>query len=170
MAGPQRPGPPRQSSHHLSAIARSDALLLGVGERRLLVYFGEHVAVRLDPVGNELPVLAVPLLDADTAVAFVVRAGELDRHHQPIGAQLGNALPRDVEVLVAPLHLLAFERLLAELALRGTDRLEIEDRIDDAAVVEHLADLIPCGVAAILVIDVFEDVLYHAVILSRAVE
>src|SRR5215472_8977825 len=91
-------------SHLLRAVARGDALLLGVGERRLRVHFGQHRAVRLDPVGNEMPVLAVPLLDADAAVAFVVRAREPDRHNQPRGAELRDALRRDVEVLVAPLH------------------------------------------------------------------
>src|SRR5215472_9057953 len=106
----------------LGAVARRDALLLGVGERRLLVHFGQHAAVRLDPVGDEVPMLAVPLLDADLAIAFVIGAGQLDRHHQPVGAELGYALRRDVEVLVAPLYVFAFERLLTELGLRGTDR------------------------------------------------
>src|SRR5947209_12781428 len=114
--------------------------------------------------------LPVPLLDPRLAVAFMVRAGELDRHHQALSAQLGDPLRGDVEVLISPLHVFALERLLAELGLRGTDRLEVVDRVDYAAVEEHLAHLIARRMAAALIIDVFEDVLDHAVILSDAVE
>src|SRR5579885_3181595 len=61
----------------LRAISGRDALLLRVGEGAVLVHRVQHVAVGLDPVGHELPVLAVPLLDAHVALALVVRAGEL---------------------------------------------------------------------------------------------
>src|SRR5438105_10445228 len=39
------------SSHLLRAIARRDALLLGIGEGGFLVHVGQHLAVGLDPVG-----------------------------------------------------------------------------------------------------------------------
>src|SRR5579883_3006085 len=52
-------------SRLLRAVARRDALLLGVFERRFLVHVLKHLAIGLDPVGDELPVLTVPLLDAD---------------------------------------------------------------------------------------------------------
>src|SRR5215469_10003136 len=115
-------GPPSRRSHHLCAIARGDALLFRVAESRFFIHFGQHRPIRLDPVGYKLPVLPIPLLDANLAVALVVVAGERNRHHQPIGTQSSYARRGDVEVLIPPLHLFAFERLLAELALRGSDR------------------------------------------------
>src|ERR1700747_885473 len=87
--------------HFLRAVARGDALLLRIGERRLVVHFGQHCAIRLDPVGDEFPMLAVPLLDANFAVALVVGAGARNRHHQPVGAQRGDALRGVVKGIVA---------------------------------------------------------------------
>src|SRR6516165_5233411 len=161
---------PRWGSHHLCTIARGYTFLFRVVQRRFLVHLGQHRPVRLDPVGDKLPVLPVPLLDANLAVALVVVAGECNRHHQPIGTELGDALRCNIEVLVPPLHLLALERLLAELALRSADRLEVVDRVDDAPVVEYLTDLVASRVPAILVIDGFEDVLNCVVVLAGAVE
>src|SRR6516164_1489323 len=115
-------GAPCLTLHHLLAVARRNALFLRIGECRLLVHLGQHRAVRLDPVGNKLPVLAVPLLDADFAVALMVVAGERYRHHQPVGAELHDALRGYVEVLVAPLDIFALERLFAELFVRCADR------------------------------------------------
>src|SRR5258708_3693505 len=154
----------------LGTVARRDALFLGIFERRFLVHVLQHLAVGLDPVGDEFPVLAVPLLDADVALALVVGAGEPDRHDEPLGAERGDALRRDVEVLVAPLYLLALQGLLAELLLRGADRLEVVDRVDDTAVVERLADLVLGAMPAALLIDVFQDVLHHLVAGAGAVE
>src|SRR5271169_2451331 len=110
--------PPRWGSHHLCTIARGDTFLFRVVQRRFLVHLGQHRPVRLYPVGDKLPVLPVPLLDANHAIALVVVAGERSRHHQPIGAELRDELRCDVEVLVPPLHLFALERLFAELVLR----------------------------------------------------
>ena len=45
--------------------------------------------------------------------------------------------------------------LLAELALRGADRLDDEHGVDQAAIVEDLADLVALGLALALVVDVF---------------
>src|SRR6516164_11035855 len=150
---------PRWGSHHLCTIARGYTFLFRVVQRRFLVHLGQHRPVRLDPVGDKLPVLPVPLLDANHAITLVVVAGERSWHHQPIGAELGDALRCDIEVLVSPLYLLAFERLFAEFPLRSADRLEVIDCVDDAAVVEHLADFVAGRMPAILVIDIFEDVL-----------
>src|SRR5438132_14355161 len=95
--------PLRSSSHLLRAVARRDAFLLGIGEGGFLVHIGQHLAVGLDPVGDEFPVLAVPLLNADLAVALVVLAGQMDRHHQPVVMQCLDAFWRDVGLLVATL-------------------------------------------------------------------
>src|SRR5215469_16058315 len=85
-------GTPHRTLHHLCAIARCDALLFRVAQGRFLVHLGQHRPVRLNPVGDELPVLPVPLLDADLAVALMVVAGQRNRHHQPVGAELRYAL------------------------------------------------------------------------------
>ena len=75
-----------------------------------------------------------------------------------------------LRILVAPSHLFAGQRLLAEFALRGGDRFEVVSGVDDAAVVEHLAHPVARRVAAAAAIDVFEDVLDHRIILAHAVE
>src|SRR5579859_5852834 len=94
----------------VAAVARRDVLLLGVFQCRFLVHRIEQIVMRLDPVGGELPMLAVPLLDADEPVAAMVLARELDRRDQPLGAKLGDAGGGDVEILEAPADLLAGQR------------------------------------------------------------
>src|SRR5260370_9269985 len=58
----------------LAAVARRDVLLLGVGERRLLVHRVEHLVVGRDPVRGEIPLLTIPLRDAHQAVPGMVGA------------------------------------------------------------------------------------------------
>ena len=140
---------PCLASHHLLAFTRRNALFLRIIKGRVLVHFGQHCPIRLNPIGDEFPVLPVPLLDAHLAVAFVVITRQCNRHHQPVGAQLCDALGSDVEMFVAPLNLFALERLLAEFGLGSTDRLKIVDRVDYAAVVEYLADLLPRRMSAV---------------------
>ena len=62
----------------LGAVARRDALLLRVRGRRLLDDRPHERPVGRDPVGDDVPLLAVPLLEFDGAAALVVRAGHLD--------------------------------------------------------------------------------------------
>src|SRR5688500_6391574 len=108
--------------------------------RRFLDLGAEDVAHRFDPVGDEAPLLTVPLLDDRHRVAFVVLASHLDRPHHPLHAQLLDALFGEVQVLESPPYLLAGERLVPELAHRGPDRLRIQHRVDDRPVVEDLTD------------------------------
>src|SRR5262249_37768803 len=161
---------PCLASHHLLAFTRHNALFLRIIKGRVLVHFGQHCPIRLNPIGDEFPVLPVPLLDAHLAVAFVVITRQCNRHHQPVGAQLCDALRSDVEMFVAPLNLFALERLLAEFGLGGADRLKIVDCVDSATVVEYLADLLSRRVTAIRVIDIFEDVLDHGIVLPGAMK
>src|SRR5688572_13763926 len=66
----------------LAAIARRDVLLLRVRRRRLLDHRAHQILVGLDPVGDHLPLLAVPLLELHRTAAFVVGAGHLERLHE----------------------------------------------------------------------------------------
>src|SRR5713226_10039637 len=111
--GPERP--PTRWLSLLGAVTRGNPLLLRVRGRRLLDHRPHDRLIGLDPVGDEVPFLPVPLLELDRAPPFVVHAGDLDRLQEADGAQLLQALIVEVQVLQAPTHLLARQRLLAEL-------------------------------------------------------
>src|SRR6478672_2057177 len=116
----------------LGAVAGSDALLLRVLRGVRLDHGTHQLAVGLHPVGQHLPLRAVPLLELHQAGAFVVVARDLDGRHQAGRAELLETLVVDVEVLDAPAHLLAGDRLaLPVLSLREADRLDGDDAGDD---------------------------------------
>src|ERR1700730_8273098 len=56
------------------AVARLDALLGGVFQRRFLVGLAQLLVMRLDPVRSGGPMCAVPLDDAHVAIALVILA------------------------------------------------------------------------------------------------
>src|SRR5919197_147450 len=144
------------------AVARVDALFLRV-LRGIRLHLGTHeLAVRLHPVRDDLPLRAIPLLELHQARAFMVQARYLERRHEADGAELLQALVVDVEMLDAPAHLLAGDRLaLAELLLGDADRLYRDDAGDDAArVVDRAEARLVLELALALVIDVFLDVLH----------
>src|SRR5690606_22468668 len=124
--------------------------------------------VALVPVGNHAPRLAVPLMNARKAGAFVVLAGELEWTDHAFEAELLDPLLRDIEVLKAPPDLLTRERLLAELRLSRADGLHADHRVDDAAVVENVADLVRLRRALPLAVDVLLDLVVDRV-LTRTV-
>src|SRR5437867_3408556 len=143
------------------------ALLAGIGRQVLFggVFLGrrlDHRAHQLligfDPVGDELPGLAVPLMDPGAARPGVVLAAYLDRAKQPLEAKLRQLVGRQVKSFQAPADLLAGHRLVAELALGGAHRLDREQRIDHAAVVQHGADILPVGGAHVFVVEMLEHV------------
>src|SRR5437667_7915164 len=117
----ERRGPfgPPGSLLLLGAVTRRDSLLLRIRRRRFFDHRADDRLVRLDPVGDQLPLLAVPLLELDRSAAFMVHAGNLDRLQEVEGAELLQAFLVQVQVLQAPSDLLARQRLLAELRLRG---------------------------------------------------
>src|SRR6516164_2854025 len=51
---------PCLASHHLLAFTRRNALFLRIIKGRVLVHFGQHCPIRLNPIGDEFPVLPVP--------------------------------------------------------------------------------------------------------------
>src|SRR5262245_47652464 len=128
----------------------------------------DHVVVTDVPVGRDLPVLAVPGLDAPGARAFVVGARHLDRLEHVLKTELLEAVGADVEILETPAHLLASHRLLTELLLRGADRLDPEHSGDQPADVKDVPSLIPfwCHARA-LVVEVLLQVLVHLELTGR---
>src|SRR5574342_880422 len=99
------------SSLLLGAIPHGVAELLALLDGGGLELGAHHVAHGLDPVGDDDPLLAVPLLDQRLTVALVVRAGHPERPRQPLHAELLEALFGEVQVLHAPADLLPSERL-----------------------------------------------------------
>src|ERR1051325_11503991 len=72
----------------LRAVALRVVELLALFGRRRLDLRPHDVAHRLDPVGDDVPLLAVPLLDQHGAVAFVVLAADLDRMREALHSEL----------------------------------------------------------------------------------
>src|SRR5215468_9122097 len=103
----------------LAAIPWSDAFFLGVFRRGLLDHRSHDRLVRADPVGDGVPLVAIPLQELHRAAALVVHARHLERLHEPGRAERFQLLVVDVEMLEAPADLVACHRLaLAELLLR----------------------------------------------------
>src|SRR5437764_1071701 len=154
------------------AVARSDALLLRVLRRVGLDLLAHQLAVRLHPVGEHFPLRAVPLLELHQARALVVEAGHLERRHEADRTQLLQALVVDVQVLDAPAHLLAGDRLaLAELRLGEADRLGGHDARHHAArVVDRAEARLVLELALALVVDELLDVFHHREVRARRVE
>src|SRR5512141_1390040 len=90
--------PPRSL---LGTVTGRDPLLLRVVGRRLLDERAHDRLVGLDPVGDQVPLLSVPLLELDGAAALVVHARHLDGLQQAESAELLQALLVDVQVLEA---------------------------------------------------------------------
>src|SRR6185503_16072375 len=124
----------------LATIAQRELLLGGVLRGRSFDLRPHDGLVARDPVADDFPLLSVPLLELDGAAPLVVEARHLHRLHQVERAELLQALLVDLQVLDPPAHLLAGERALAELRLRGADRLGGQDSLDHAAVEVLLAD------------------------------
>src|SRR6218665_2044084 len=135
----------------LAAVFMASALAVGRRARRELllrrVLRGgapdqglEDLLVGLQPVGAELPGLAVPRVDAGPGRAHVVDARGADGAHHAGEAERVELGLREVQVLEAPADLLAVHRLaLAEAFLRGAHALDAQHRAHRPAHVEHLA-------------------------------
>src|SRR2546422_4612726 len=82
----------------LRAVAHRIAELLRFLDGRRLDLRPDDVAHRRDPVGDDVPLLAVPLLDQHGSAALVVLAGDLDRMREVLHADLLEPLLGQVEV------------------------------------------------------------------------
>src|SRR5947207_6730780 len=117
----------------LAAVALRVAELLGLVDGGRLDLPADDVLHGLDPVRDDVPLLAVPLLDQDRAAALMVLARDLDRVREALHPDLLEALLGQVQVLEAPAHLLGRRGRLAALH-RGADSLRGEHRVHDAAI------------------------------------
>src|SRR3954453_8629954 len=130
-------------------------ILLGVLDEKR----AHHVLHRIGPVRALRPLRPVPLGDEELVVAVVVLACHLDGRGEALHAELLQPRLGDVERLEPGPHVLAGDDLPAADALRVADRLGDEHRVVDAAIVEHLADLLLRRLREPLVDDVLLDLL-----------
>src|SRR5258707_316270 len=86
---------------------RGNPFFLGVARRGGLEQGMDQALVAFDPVRDQHPFRAVPLLDPDLARTFMVVAGGLDFRQQAGGAQLLQAGIGDVQVFQSPTHVFA---------------------------------------------------------------
>src|SRR5438128_11174099 len=147
----------------LAAVALAIAELAALFDGGRLDLRAHDVLHGLDPVRDDIPLLAVPLLDQDRAAALVVLARDLDRMREALHPDLVEALLGEIEILEAPANLLAGRRLALGAFHRRTDGLRGEHRVHDAAVVERRAHLFLLARPFALVVDVLHDVVVHLV-------
>src|SRR5437870_7183985 len=105
----------------LAAVALRVAALLGLVDGGPLDLRADDVLHGLDPVRDDVPLLAVPLLDQDRAAALVVLARDLDRVREALHSDLLEALLGLVQVLEAPAHLLGVRRRAVGALHSGAD-------------------------------------------------
>src|SRR5262249_2581170 len=117
--------------------------------------------------GDDLPPLAVPLLERHAAVAFMIVPGHVDRVEEILGAERFDPRRIELEMFETPADFIAGERAMTELLLRDADRLDIEDAVDDAEVVIDAADaLLVVEVALAGAVDCLHDFLQDRILRS----
>src|SRR2546427_8757424 len=162
----------RRGSALFAAIARGDALLRSVLRRGFLDHGPHDRLVGGDPVGDRVPLRAVPLQELHRPASLVVHAGHFQRLHKAGRAELLELLVVDAEVFEAPADLVAGHRLaLAVSFLRRADRLGGDDAENDAAVVVDAADAaLVFHLALALGVDELLDLLDHRVVAAGNIE
>ncbi|MPM44785.1 hypothetical protein SDC9_91467 [bioreactor metagenome] len=164
-------GAQRLRGMSLALSAAGDLLVRQILVRVLLDQRLDDLVVGLVPVAAHVPLLAIPGVDACPGRAHVVGARCLHRTHDLVEAQFLQACFGQVQVFVAPAHLLAGHGLaLAELLLRRADGFHRQHRDQHAARVKHGADFVTRAAASLLVVHVLEHVLRHLGVLTKAVE
>src|SRR5438093_160822 len=157
----QRPDGPAHGAHDplvlLAAVAHGVPQLLALLDCGRLDLRADDVTHGRHPVGHDLPLAAVPLLDQHGAAALVVLAGDLDRVREALHAELLEAGVGQVQVLEAPPRLLPGDRLVAEPGHRSANRLGGVHRVDDPTVVQGFADGLALARPLVLVVEDFED-------------
>src|SRR5271166_6393609 len=167
---PEGPDEGRASLVVAGLAARGPAgVLFGVGFGRLVDQRLDLRCVRADEVADLRPFRAVPLLHEGRRMAVVVGASRLERNRETIEADRLEAGGVDVEIFEAPAHVLAGHDLLAGDLLRLGDGFGDQHRIVDAAIVEHLAELVLRRLALARVDDLLLDVRQGGEVRPRAV-
>ena len=82
-----------------------DALLLRILRRRRLHQRPHQRLIRRDPVGEQSPLRAVPLLELHPAAPLMITAREGERREQALRPQLLEPGGSQAEVVEPPLHL-----------------------------------------------------------------
>src|SRR5271155_193956 len=144
-------------------------VLLGVGLGGFIEQRHDLGRIGCDRVAHLDPFRAVPLLDEGRRVAVVIGAARLDWADEAGEADRLQTRVVDVEVFQAAAHILAGDDLLAGDLLRFGNRLRDQHRVVDAAIVEHLADLILRRLALAGVDYQFLDIGKRWIVRSRAV-
>src|SRR5438876_3982982 len=116
----------------LAAVALRVPELLALYDGGRLDLRAHDVLHGLDPVRDDVPLLAVPLLDEDRAAALVILARDLDRVGAALHPDLFEALLGQVQVLEAAAHLLGRGRLPPGAPHRGADGFGGEHRVHAA--------------------------------------
>ena len=114
------------SSMRLRTVPWRNALFLRILRRRCL-YQGPHQhLIRCNPVGEHVPLRAIPLLELHASTSLMIAAGQGERWHQSLCPQLLERRGREAEVLDPPLHLRAGQGLVAEVAHGRAEHLRRE--------------------------------------------
>src|SRR6266853_3924394 len=109
----------------LSASIRWALRLLGLLDRG-----GDDIRIAAEPLGLLDELAALDLEDLDKSAAFMVRRGDLEGRHQTTEAEV-------LDRLEALLHILAGRLLPAIRFDRIANRLDMQRRPQQAAVVHH---------------------------------
>src|SRR4029453_12953319 len=110
-----------------------------------------------NPVGELLPLFAVPLLDKDRAIAFMVLAGHLDRSRKPREPQFLQACLRQIEMLKPPPYLLTRQWLVTEFGHGRAYGFRFLPGLDETTVVQDFADIVSLRRSLVAVVDLLEN-------------
>src|ERR1700734_1082795 len=101
--------PPR-----VGGCAQFDIVLGGIGFGGLLDDRTQQRPIGSDPVGHDLPLRAVPLLEGHAAVALMVVPCDIDRMEQVLGAELGDTALIEAQMFESPAYFVASQSACAE--------------------------------------------------------
>ena len=94
-----------RASLGLRAVPRRDALLLRILGRRRLHEGPYQRLIRRDPVTDDPPLCAVPLLEPHAPTPFMIAARQAERRQEALRSPLFEQRGREAEVVEPPLHL-----------------------------------------------------------------
>src|SRR6266571_8869670 len=152
----------------LRAGPRRDALFLRIlGRRR---HQGPHQRlVRGDPVGDRVPLRAVPLLELHASTPLMIATGEGDWWEQALCPQLLERRWREGEVVESPLHLWPRQWLVAKFPHGRAQRLRGENALQHTTYPTCRADITFRTSPPAPGIDVLEHILDERKVSPRAV-